>query len=130
MPPVSPNSILASSAGALQIQALLHYTVRCAIVKVMQSVMILGRQPALGLAELESLYGGEKLRPIGDKAVIVDVDPCLLAFDRLGGSIKFCKLLTELDTASWKQIEKFLLQVSPGQSESMPEGKMTLGLSA
>ena len=24
-------------------------------------------------------------------AAVVDVDPCLLAFDRLGGSIKFCK---------------------------------------
>jgi tRNA G10 N-methylase Trm11 len=92
--------------------------------------MILGRQPALGLAELESLYGADKLQLVGDKAVMVNVDPCLLAFDRLGGSTKFCKLLTTLDTTSWKQIEKFLLQVSPGHSEMMPEGKMTLGLSA
>jgi tRNA (guanine10-N2)-dimethyltransferase len=91
--------------------------------------MILGRQPALGLAELESLYGGDKITPIGDQAAIVDVDPCLLAFDRLGGSIKFCKLLTTLDTVAWKQVEKFLLQVAPGQSQTMPEGKMTLGLS-
>jgi tRNA (guanine10-N2)-dimethyltransferase len=96
----------------------------------MESVMILGRQPALGLAELENLYGADRLQPIGDKAVIVDVDPCLLAFDRLGGSTKFCKLLTILDTTNWKQIEKFLLQVSPQHSQTMPEGKMTLGLSA
>ena len=95
----------------------------------MQSVMVLGRQPALGLAELESLYGSAKLRPAGGQAVIVDVDPCLLAFDRLGGSTKFCKLLTTLDTTNWKQVEKFLLQVSPGHSQTMPEGKMTLGLS-
>lgn len=91
--------------------------------------MVLGRQPALGLAELESLYGAEKLRPVGDKAVIVDVDPCLLAFDRLGGSLKFCKVLTTLETIDWKEIEKFLVQVSPGHSEKMPEGKMRLGLS-
>jgi tRNA G10 N-methylase Trm11 len=95
----------------------------------MQSLMILGRQPALGLAELESLYGSDKLRPVGDEAVIVDVDPCLLAFDRLGGSTKFCKLLTELDTTDWKQIEKFLVQVSPDHSQHMPVGKMQLGLS-
>lgn len=95
----------------------------------MQSVMILGRQPALGLAELESLYGADKLEPVGSQAVLVDVDPCLLAFDRLGGSVKFCKLLTTLDTTDWKQIEKFLLQVSPGHSQRMSEGKMTLGLS-
>jgi tRNA (guanine10-N2)-dimethyltransferase len=95
----------------------------------MQSLLVLGRQPALGLAELESLYGGDKLRPVGNQAVMVDVDPCLLAFDRLGGSVKFCKVLTELETTNWGQIEKFLVQVSPGHSERMPEGKMQLGLS-
>ncbi|HET7320260.1 MAG TPA: methyltransferase domain-containing protein [Candidatus Saccharimonadales bacterium] len=95
----------------------------------MQSLMVLGRQPALGLAELESLYGADKVRPVGAQAAIVDVDPCLLAFDRLGGSVKFCKVLTELDTVKWKEIEKFLVQVSPGHSERMPEGKMQLGLS-
>lgn len=91
--------------------------------------MILGRQPALGLAELESLYGPGKLKPAGEQAAIVDVDPCLLAFDRLGGSTKFCKLLTTLETTKWDQIEKFLIRVAPGQSQAMPEGKMTLGLS-
>jgi tRNA (guanine10-N2)-dimethyltransferase len=95
----------------------------------MQSLMVLGRLPNLGMAELESLYGTDKVRPVGTQAAIVDVDPCFLAFDRLGGSIKFCKLLTELDTTNWKEIEKFLLQVSPGHSERMPEGKMHLGLS-
>lgn len=95
----------------------------------MQSVLILGRQPAMGLAELESLYGAEKVRPAGAPAAIVDVDPCLLAFDRLGGSIKFCKLLTTLETTNWKQIEKFLVEVSPGHTQAMPDGKMQLGLS-
>lgn len=100
-----------------------------AILKGMQSLLILGRQPALGLAELESLYGADKLKLVGAQAVIVDVDPCLLAFDRLGGSVKFCKLLTILDTIEWKKIEQFLVQVGPGHSQTMPEGKMLLGLS-
>jgi tRNA G10 N-methylase Trm11 len=95
----------------------------------MESVMIFGRLPALSLAELESLYGADAIRPIGDKAAIVKVDPCLLAFDRLGGSPKFCKHLTTLDTTDWKQIEKFLISVAPGHSQKMPEGKMRLGLS-
>ncbi len=94
-----------------------------------KSLCILGRQPALGLAELESLYGADKLQTLGDHAALLEVDPCLLAFDRLGGSIKFCKLLTVLDTTSWKDIEKFLLRVSPDHSERMIEGKMQLGLS-
>ncbi|HVV25854.1 MAG TPA: methyltransferase domain-containing protein [Candidatus Saccharimonadales bacterium] len=96
----------------------------------MQSLLILGRQPALGLAELESLYGAAKVRPVGEKVAVVDVDPCLLAFDRLGGALKFCKILTTLETTAWKDVEKFLVQVSPGHSERMPEGKMQLGLSA
>lgn len=95
----------------------------------MQSLLTLGRQPLLGIAEVESLYGAEKVRPVGADTVVVDVDPCLLAFDRLGGAIKFCKVLTTLDTVSWKQIEKFLLQVAPGHSQQMPEGKLQLGLS-
>jgi tRNA (guanine10-N2)-dimethyltransferase len=95
----------------------------------MQSVMILGRQPELGLAELESLYGADKIRAVGSKAAVVDVDPCLLAFERLGSSVKFCKLLTTVDTVDWKAIETFLIEVSPGHSERMPEGKLLLGLS-
>ncbi len=95
----------------------------------MQSVLILGRQPELGLAELESLYGSAKIRPVGNKAAVVDVDPCLLAFERLGGSVKFCKLLATLDTVDWKAIERFLVEVSPGHSQRVPEGKLLLGMS-
>lgn len=95
----------------------------------MQSLLILGRQPSLGLAELESLYGADKVQLAGEQAAIVDVDPCLLAFDRLGGSSKFCKVLTRLETTDWREIEKFLYKVSPGHAETMPEGKMQLGLS-
>lgn len=95
----------------------------------MQSLLILGRQPELGLAELESIYGADKLKVVGKQSVIVDVDPCLLAFDRLGGSVKFSKILTTLQTVHWRDIEKFLVDVSPDHSRSMPEGKMTIGLS-
>jgi len=95
----------------------------------MQSLLIFGRQPELGLAEVESLYGSDKITAVGDKVAVVDIDPCLLAFDRLGGSVKFCKILTTLDTVSWNEIEKFLLKVAPGHSQTMPEGKMRLGLS-
>jgi tRNA G10 N-methylase Trm11 len=94
-----------------------------------QSLLILGRQPELGLAEVESLYGSQAIRPVGGVATLVDVDPCLLAFDRLGGAVKFCKVLTVLDTINWKDIENFLRQAAPGHAATMPEGKMRLGLS-
>jgi tRNA (guanine10-N2)-dimethyltransferase len=95
----------------------------------MESLLVLGRQPELGLTELESLYGAAAIRPVGTQSVIVRVDPCLLAFDRLGGSKKFCKVLTTLQADNWQAIEQFLLSVAPDQSQRMPPGKMYLGLS-
>jgi tRNA G10 N-methylase Trm11 len=95
----------------------------------MQSVLLLGRQPELGIAEVESLYGSSAIRVLHEHAVTVDVDPCLLAYDRLGGSLKFCKLLTTLPTVEWRNIEDFLKQTAPPHSLNMPEGKMRLGLS-
>lgn len=93
------------------------------------SLAILGRQPGLGIAELESLYGAANVTPVGQQAARLNIAPCSIDFDRLGGSIKLCKMLTELDTTNWKQIEKFLVQACPSQAERMPEGKMHLGLS-
>ncbi len=94
-----------------------------------QTVCILGRQPALGLAELESLYGADKIRPIGALAALIDIDPPEIDFSRLGGTVKFCKVLTILDTTSWPQIQKFLEKNVAPHAANMPEGKMKLGLS-
>lgn len=95
----------------------------------MKSLLILGRQPELGLAELESLYGVDKVVNLSSLAAEVDVDPCLLAFDRLGGSQKFCKILTELNSTALNDIESFLIKSVPEHSLRMPPGKMQLGLS-
>jgi len=95
----------------------------------MQSLCILGRQPSIGIAELESLYGSSRITPISNIAALIDIDPCLLAFDRLGGSIKFCKVLTALETDKWEDIEKFLIEASPEHAKEMGGGKMNIGLS-
>jgi tRNA (guanine10-N2)-dimethyltransferase len=94
-----------------------------------QTVCILGRQPALGLAELESLYGSDKLRPIGGVAAVLDIAPPKVDFSRLGGTVKFCKLLTVLDTTNWRDIQKFLEDAVPQHASSLPDGKMKLGMS-
>ena len=51
------------------------------------SLCILGRQPALGLAELESLYGAESLKPL-PAAVLLSLPADKIEFKRLGGTIK------------------------------------------
>lgn len=95
----------------------------------MQSLLILGRQPALGLAELESLYGSAKVRPASATAATVDVDPAEIRFERLGGSTRLARLVAELNTTSWHEIEKYLLKVSPDHASMLPEGKLTIGIS-
>jgi tRNA G10 N-methylase Trm11 len=94
-----------------------------------ETIAILGRQPALGIAELESLYGSSRLSVIGAQTVRLKIAPCSIDFSRLGGILRLCKLLTVLETTNWKEVEKFLLEVSPGHAGRMPPGKMHLGLS-
>lgn len=93
-----------------------------------KTICILGRQPALGLAELESLYGASQVMPFGDNAVL-ELDPSGIDFQRLGGTIKVTKVLATDIGSSWSAVEKYLLKNIPDHLEHLPEGKFTLGLS-
>lgn len=94
-----------------------------------QTIAILGRQPALGLAELESLYGPDQVRPVGKTAAIIDTDAAEVDFRRLGGTIKVARLLSEIPGSHWSDIESFLIEKIPHHLTFVPEGKFTLGLS-
>ncbi|HEY1835777.1 MAG TPA: hypothetical protein VGG13_03070 [Candidatus Saccharimonadales bacterium] len=94
-----------------------------------ESLVILGRQPALGLAELESLYGADKLQPAGNEAALLKITPESVDFARLGGAIKVCSVLDVLETTKWPAIQNFLEQAAPKLAAQLPEGKMQLGLS-
>lgn len=96
----------------------------------MEKVLIVhGRQPKLGRAELESIYGSHKIRPVGTVASLIDIKPEDFNFARFGGMVKFCKVLLELDTVEWDKISQFLCQAVPEQAKNLEEGKLTLGLS-
>ncbi len=94
------------------------------------SLCILGRQPALGLAELESLFGAKLLQPIGEQAVLIDSAPEEINFQRLGGSVKLAKQLTVIPTTDWRKIETYLIDHIPKHVCCIPEGKLVLGVSA
>lgn len=96
----------------------------------MQSLFILGRQPDLGLAELESLYGSAKVQSVSKMSATVDIEPSLVNFARLGGMVKFCKILTTLDTTNWQDIHQFLITTAPEHASSLQDGKLRIGLSA
>ncbi len=95
---------------------------------VFPSLLILGRQPVLGLAELESLYGSHKIEPYGRGAVFVDVATIEIKFDQIGGSTRLCKVLTKVPN-DWTGIRNYLLEKTPIHAAALPEGKITIGLS-
>ena len=96
-----------------------------------QSVCILGRQPALGLAELESLYGGDAVLDIapGIAGLILDIRE--VDFARLGGSTRLATVIGEVPSSSWKQVEKALIGLAKSTAFALStSGKFHLGLSA
>jgi len=94
-----------------------------------KTICILGRQPVLGLAELESLYGAERVLPLGEHAVL-DIPAEEINFKNLGGTIKTARLLAVIDSSDWKVIAGYLIENVPTHVGHLPEGKFTLGLSA
>ena len=72
-----------------QLYRIARYTSR------MSTICLLGRQPAIGRAELEALYGATAVTPIGAQAALVDAT---LDFARLGGTVKAAIHLTTLET--------------------------------
>lgn len=94
-----------------------------------QTIAILGRQPALGLAELESLFGDTNIKPVGRGTAILDVPPEHFPIQRLGGTMKAAKLLVELPFTDWQKIENHLAKELPHHASLLPEGKIRLGLS-
>lgn len=93
----------------------------------MQSILILGRQPKLGLAELESLYGGEHVVALGSSAALLDIPTDEIDFARLGGSSKLAVVLQHIPTTDWRRIERELAKIVPDLPSG--DGKFTMGLS-
>ncbi len=95
-----------------------------------QSLLLLGRQPALGLAELESLYGGEHVSSPATQVAALDISPNEIDFARLGGSTRLGKFLAEVPSKLWKDVEKELARLAPQLATELPEGKIRLGITA
>jgi len=89
---------------------------------------MLGRHPALGIAELERLYGAEHVVDMKE-AALLDIDAAEINFKRLGGTIKVARILTIINSTDWRVLSKFLKDNVPEHMQYQPEGKFTLGLS-
>ncbi|NCU38376.1 hypothetical protein EOL96_04955 [Candidatus Saccharibacteria bacterium] len=89
-------------------------------------IAILGRQPALGMAELEQLYGSRHTRWFNDISAVIDHDS--FDFERLGGTQKAGRVVSQLH-GDWRQVSMKLVSAYT-HAWSTHQGKITLGISA
>lgn len=95
-----------------------------------KSLFILGRQPAIGRAELESLFGAGHLEPVGDFAIACDIAPQDIPFERIGSAIRLARPIGDYPTANWPQVAQATIKLLPSLIDQLPlEGKIKLGLS-
>jgi len=105
---------------------LLVYQGATALYCIYMFICILGRQPAIGLGELESLYGANAVTPAGAQAALVDAP---VDFSRLGGSVKAATFLTTLSTTNSQKVFDYIRRELPNLLQHVPEGKVKLGVS-
>lgn len=96
----------------------------------MPSILLLGRQPALGRAELESLYGADTLQPVGEHAMLCSLPAADIAFARLGGSVKLCRVVETIQDGDWQRVQTAVIAAGVRLEAELPPGKLQLGLSA
>lgn len=89
-------------------------------------IAILGRQPALGIAELEAVYGTDNTSWFSDTSALVAGSSFLL--DRLGGTQKAGRVVLELQ-GDWRRVSMKIVQ-EYAKKWYEKEGKITLGISA
>lgn len=90
-------------------------------------IAILGRQPAISIAELERIYGSDAVRWFSDQSATIDASD--FDFERLGGSQKAGRVVMELPQGDWRRVSMKIVQHY--QKEwSAYDGKITLGISA
>jgi tRNA (guanine10-N2)-dimethyltransferase len=90
-------------------------------------IAILGRQPALGAAELEQTCGSDVTRWFSDQAVVVSSDS--LPLERLGGVQKAGRIVLQLSNGDWRRASVKIVQTYTKEWAQAP-GKVTLGISA
>jgi len=94
-----------------------------------EHIAILGRQPELGLAELESLLGGNRVTPFGKGLAFVDLQNKSIP-TTCGSTVKFMHVKGRVESLDWGVIEKALVEFARDLEQNVPEGKLTIGLSA
>lgn len=94
-----------------------------------KTLFILGRQPAIGVAEIESLYGSDSIIPFSKTVCLSTREASEIDFHRLGGSIRLGTIIADIQSSNWHTIEKNILQNSEDIFGQV-DGKLSFGISA
>jgi tRNA G10 N-methylase Trm11 len=89
-------------------------------------IAILGRQPALGVAELESVYGSDNVFWFSDQSARIETST--FDIEQLGGTQKAGHIVHQLSSGDWKHISTYIIKAYSASLASY-EGKITLGIS-
>lgn len=90
------------------------------------TITILGRQPSISLAELESLYGTSAVRRVSTDIATVDAE---INFARLGGVVKAAEYLATVDSTNPQKAFDYARRALPEFIADFPDGKIKLGVS-
>lgn len=97
----------------------------------MPLIAILGRQPEIGVAELESLLGSDAVTRVFQPCFAeINVPFSTIWANRLGGTIKLVEVQKNLNTTSWPSLVKLLTDYGNEHEPSVEPGKLTVGISA
>ncbi len=91
----------------------------------MQFIAMLGRQPAIGIAELERVHGD--VHWFGHDSAIVNCES--FDIERLGGTIKAGMVVSELTGSDWRKTSMELVRTYARKWRGS-SGKITVGISA
>ena len=90
-------------------------------------ITILGRQPALGLAELERVFGGKSVKPASGESATVDIDN--IDIQRFGGILKAGVIIDKISGNDWQHVSNQIVKYFTSELKTF-DGKVTLGISA
>jgi tRNA (guanine10-N2)-dimethyltransferase len=99
-------------------------------------ICILGRQPGLSLAELESAIGPESVQPVGSGCAIVTCDPAKLLQQELGGTMKIADVIATIHSLRWirlfstsrDKIVRYMVGIAEGTDRKLKFGLSVYGL--
>jgi tRNA G10 N-methylase Trm11 len=89
-------------------------------------IAIMGRQPQIGIAELESFFGAEKISIINDQTTAINTDH--FEIQRFGGSLKAGLVINDLRDRSFERLSQKIVDYYKSKWQHL-DHKVTLGIS-